>query len=97
MPTFATLHARRRSFVPFRPPTQYELGADFYFIRITPHTDKMMAVLQRQVTDLFEERRSLGGKKRDIEVHKLGSDDHRFLEVVVESVKVSIKLHCEIY
>lgn len=60
-----------------RPP-QYELGADFYFIRITQYTDKMMSVLQNNVSAMFEQegktRRSarLSAKKRDFSVHDLG-------------------------
>lgn len=34
---------------------------------------------------------SSGDKRRDIVVHDLGSDDNRFLEVVVESVKMSVE------
>ena len=82
---------------------QYELGADFYFIRITQYTDKMMGVLQNTVSAMFEQeartRRSArqGAKKRDLATHDLGSDDNRFLEVVVESVKISIKQFFESY
>ncbi|CAN0449121.1 unnamed protein product, partial [Ectocarpus sp. 8 AP-2014] len=78
---------------------QYEIGADFYFIRMTQHTDKMIKVLRKKTGDMFADAgtHSLarnGGRaatKRDIVVHDLGSEDNRFLEVVVESVKVSVQ------
>ncbi|CAM9561653.1 unnamed protein product [Ectocarpus sp. 12 AP-2014] len=77
---------------------QYKIGADFYFIRIAQHTDKMIRVQQNRAGVMFDRdaraRRLAGGKaatKRDIVVHDLGSEDNRFLYVVVESVKVSVQ------
>ena len=72
---------------------QYELGADFYFIRITNRTDTMMSVLNDTVSAMFEQEAGTrwSTKKRDLATHNLESDDNRFLEVVVESVKISIK------
>ncbi|CAM9793855.1 unnamed protein product [Ectocarpus sp. 4 AP-2014] len=77
---------------------QYKIGADFYFIRIAQHTDKMIRELQNRAGVMFDRnaraRRLAGGKaatKRDIVVHDLGSEDNRFLDVVVESVKVSVQ------
>ncbi|CAN0100260.1 unnamed protein product, partial [Ectocarpus fasciculatus] len=79
---------------------QYEIGADFYFIRITEKTDKMIRVLQKKARAMWDLNATThrlarnGGRaatKRDIVVHDLGSEDNRFLEVVVESVKVSVQ------
>ncbi|CAM9133762.1 unnamed protein product [Ectocarpus sp. 6 AP-2014] len=78
---------------------QYEIGADFYFIRMTQHTDKMIQVLRKKAGDTFADAGAHGlarnggraATKREIVVHDLGSEDNRFLEVVVESVKVSVQ------
>lgn len=82
---------------------QQEIRADVYFIRITQYTDKMIDVLQHNVTTLWmqdaKKRRSAlqPAKKCDIVVHDLRSDDNRFLDVVVESVSTSIKQSMEVY
>lgn len=63
----------------------------------------MMSVLQNTVSRMFDEeattRRAAlkGAKKRDLAVHNLQSDDNRFLEVVVESVKISVRQFFETY
>lgn len=82
---------------------QYEISADFYFIRVTQHTDKMISVLRESVSALWardaksQRRAQHGAKKGNIVVHKLGSDDNRFFEAVVESVSESIKQFMEEY
>ncbi|CAM9867934.1 unnamed protein product [Ectocarpus sp. 4 AP-2014] len=86
---------------------QYELGVDFYFVRITGITDKMISVLQNTVTGYTSERsharrRPLKGTMNTepkFMVHDLGCNDHRFLDIVVESVKASagINLRIEVY
>ncbi|CAM9131295.1 unnamed protein product [Ectocarpus fasciculatus] len=79
---------------------QYEIGADFYFISITAVTDKMIRVLQNRAGAMWDSNargprssreRVRVPEKRDIMVHKLSSEDNRFLEVVVESVKASVQ------
>lgn len=86
---------------------QYELGVDFYFVRITSITDRMVSVLQNTVLGFVDNRK---GKKRPalrgttntdpkFIVHNLGSNNNRFLEAVIQSVKVSagINLRVETY
>lgn len=95
---------------------KYELSVDFYFIRITGVTDKMISVLQNTVMTLAQQRRRGGSSRRrkqhprsvpgggrggtgggkDTEppkfvTHDLGSNDNRFLDTVVESVKDSVE------
>ncbi|CAM9131372.1 unnamed protein product [Ectocarpus fasciculatus] len=79
---------------------QYEIGADFYFIRMTQHTDKMIRVLQNRAGAMSDSNARAHSssrqgtrvaRRRDIVVHDLGSEDNRFLEVVVKSVKVSVE------
>ena len=80
------------------PRTQYELGVDFYFVRITTLTDKMIGVLQNKVAGYKEGRQhsrrpALRGSQNTepkFVVHDLGSNNNRFLDAVVESVKVSV-------
>ncbi|CAB1113047.1 unnamed protein product [Ectocarpus sp. CCAP 1310/34] len=78
---------------------QYEIGADFYFIRMTRHTDKMIRVLQNRAGAMWDSNGRPRPSSRQgasvaatryIVVHDLGSEDNRFLEVVVESVNVSV-------
>lgn len=92
-----------------REQFKYDLGVDFYFIRITSLTDKMISVLQNKVVGFKEGRQhsrrpALRGSSLDTEpkfvVHDLGSNNNQFLDAVVESVKVSvgaINLRCEAY
>lgn len=86
--------------VPRHDAIQHEIGADFYFVRITQYTDKMISVFQNAMSSMWAQKQGGGvnkvrqapaEKRRDIVVHDLGSDDNRFLEVVVESVKMSVK------
>ena len=90
------------------PKIQYDLGVDFYFVRITSLTDKMISVLQNKVAGYKEGRQharrsALRGSQNTepkFVVHDLGSNNNRFLEAVVESVKVSvgsINLRVEVY
>ncbi|CAM9134455.1 unnamed protein product [Ectocarpus sp. 6 AP-2014] len=77
---------------------QYEIGADFYFIRITEVTDRMIRMLQNRAGNMFADSRTQPSsrqglrvaKRRDIMVHDLSSEDNRFLEVVVKSVLDSV-------
>lgn len=88
-------------------PLQYELGVDFYFIRITSTTDKMISVLKNTVAGFTENRKHMkrpalrGTTNTDPKfvIHDLGSNNNRFLEAVVKSVKVSagINLRVEDY
>lgn len=72
---------------------------DFYFIRITALTDKMISVLESNVVTFTEDpsharRTALSGTHNTqpkFVVHDLGSNDNRFLEAVVNSVKVSVR------
>ena len=73
---------------------QYEIRADFYFIKITSYTDKMIRALQTKVSALHHQN-ARGDEKREIMLHDLGNDDNKFLKVVVESVKHSIDLQIE--
>lgn len=93
---------------PARPRAQYELGVDFYFVRITPYTDKMMGILDNTVSDYTQTRkhsrrpalRGTNNTEPVFKVHDLRSNNNRFLEVVVNSVKVSaagINLQVEVY
>lgn len=84
---------------------QNELGVDFYFIRIKSVTDKMVQVFEENVSARSINRKSKGrGRKKEgtaadesaegnklpkFVVHDLGSNDNRFLDAVVKSVKVS--------
>lgn len=87
---------------------QYELGVDFYFVRITAATDKMMSVLKNTVNDYTQRRkharrpalRGTNNTEPQFVIHDLESNNNRFLEVVVDSVKVSaagINLQVEVY
>ena len=84
---------------------QYDLGVDFYFVKVTRHTDTMISVFQSQLATLCQDtsrkkRRTRGARRKTepkIVVHDLGSSDHRFLETVVASVKLSINLRVETY
>lgn len=82
---------------------QYKIRADFYFVRITQYTDKMIGALQNNVLALWMQggERSRSTKeetrKREIVVHDLGSNDNRFKEAVVKSMIVSIKQNTEVY
>lgn len=74
-------------------------------MRITFNTDKMISVFENEVkkihADSANKRRPVVRGVRNTEpkfdVHDLGSDDNRFLEAVVKSVKVSINLRFEDY
>lgn len=81
---------------------------DFYFVRITPSTDKMMSILNNTVSDYTQMRkhsrrpvlRGTNNTEPVFKVHDLHSNNNRFLEVVVNSVKVSaagINLQVEVY
>ncbi|CAN0020887.1 unnamed protein product [Scytosiphon promiscuus] len=76
---------------------QNEIGADLYFVRITQYTDKMISVFQNIMSAMWalnpakKPQQGPPRKRPDIVVHNLGSDDNRFLEVVVESVRRSMK------
>lgn len=100
------LFATRVPSPPRKPPLQYELGVDFYFVSIMKEqTDIMIDTLRDQVRVL----RAKNQKKSDealpgselVEpkyvVHELGSDDNRFLEAVVNSVRQSLNLRMEEY
>ena len=84
---------------------QYDLGVDFYFVKVTRHTNTMISVLQNQLSTLCKEnsrksrraRGARGNTEPKFVVHDLGSNDNRFLETVVKSVKLSINLRVETY
>lgn len=82
---------------------QREIRASFYFIRITQYTDKMISVLQDNVSAMWQrdatkpQPAQQGSKKGSILVHDLGSDNNQFLRVVVESVHESVKQTVEEY
>ena len=65
----------------------------------------MISVLQSQLSTLCKKksrkssraRGTRGNTEPKFVVHDLGSDDHRFLETVVKSVKLSINLRVETY
>lgn len=93
---------------PPSPETQYEQGVDLYFVSITRHTDTMINAMEDQLHALCQNNskkaaraRRLQGEKGEREprivVHELGSDDNRFLETVVKSLKLSINLRMETY
>ncbi|CAM9481056.1 unnamed protein product [Pylaiella littoralis] len=75
---------------------QYEIRADFYFVRITQYTDKMISALHNNVLAMWEQsaRKPRSAeqetKKREIVVHDLGSNENRFKEAVVQSLRFSI-------
>lgn len=111
-PAYCSLFAAHR--IIRRMPRQYELGVDFYFIRITKRTDKMIKVFRKGLSassgagaggvgdcDRASHRSSDASRRTVCRfiVHDLGNDDNRFLDVVVESVKVSagINLRIEVY
>lgn len=81
---------------------QYEIRADFYFVRITQYTDKMISALHNNVLAMWEQsaRKPRSAeqetKKREIVVHDLGSNENRFKEAVVQSLRFSI-YHMENY
>lgn len=75
---------------------KYKHGVDLYFIKITDFTDKMIRVFQTRLANMQKENKSRVKTARsstdlEIKVHDLGSDDNRFLEAVVESVKTSVQ------
>ncbi|CAM9102277.1 unnamed protein product [Ectocarpus fasciculatus] len=75
---------------------QYELGVDFYFVRITGITDRMISIFENTVKERSHARRPpLKGKPKFM-VHDLGCQDHRFLDAVVESVKKSAGINLRI-
>ncbi|CAM9201664.1 unnamed protein product [Laminaria digitata] len=81
---------------------QYDLGVDFYFVSITNQTNTMISVLQNNILILREKnsrksRRAKRSTEPKFVVHDLGSNDNRFLETVVQSVKLSINLRVETY
>lgn len=84
---------------------QYELGVDFYFVRITTVTDKMINVFRNKLVDYQNARtrrpplRGTSNVEPKFVVHDLGDNDARFLEAVVDSVRVSagINLRVEAY
>lgn len=58
----------------------------------------MMSVLENKVSALYNQNAvklrasQHGARKREITSHDLGSNDNGFLEVVVDSVKTSIRI-----
>ena len=81
---------------------------DFYFVRITASTDQMISILDNTVSDYTRRRkhsrrpalRGTNNTQPVFKVHDLKSNNNRFLEVVVNSVKVSaagINLQVEVY
>lgn len=106
---------------------QYELGADYYFIRISKTTDQMVDMLRtgvesmavdnivksplfvvdrgtqrtrrvRVVADDFREGDGDDGNcsTPKFVVHELGYDLNRFLDTVVDSVKVSARINLRV-
>ena len=89
-------------------PLQYDLLVDLYFVSITSHTDTMINTLEDQLSVLCKNNSKKSGRDRpgkkekgqpdpQIVVHNLGSNDNRFLETVVKSLKLSINLRVETY
>lgn len=88
---------------------QYEMVIDFYFIRISKITDKMVNVFRNEMAKHKEKRSSrTGGGIRGplpegtnnlepkVVEHDLEADDTRFLDTVVESDRISVSLQLSI-
>lgn len=75
----------------YRYRLKYEHGVDLYFIKITNLTDKMIRVFDNRLAKKGRHKTIRPRTDHEIKVHDLGSDDNRFLEAVVKSVKISVQ------
>ena len=76
---------------------QYQLGVDIYFVRISTQTDKMIGILENNLSMFTENRknralpalRGSDNTEPKFLVHDLGVNKLRFSEAVVQSIRVS--------